>query len=225
MKIVIEGTVGSTAYGLAREGSDIDTLGVFVAPTRSVAGLEWHSSDETRVTTGPDSTYHEIGKFLRLALKCNPTITELLWLPDVRAVDSECGGRLLSVRRYLLSRRYVRDAYIGYAHQQIERLKRREDGTFSSDTRNRTVKHGRHMLRLLRQGAELLETGKLTVRVPDPEEYWAFDNYTVDEMIKIYERERSRTETAYENSVLSDAPDLSIVSYELTEIRRRHFDF
>ncbi|MFD7300744.1 DNA polymerase beta superfamily protein, partial [Streptomyces pharetrae] len=37
--ILLSGVVGSTAYGLAHEDSDVDRLGVFAAPTESLHGL------------------------------------------------------------------------------------------------------------------------------------------------------------------------------------------
>ena len=36
---LLEGIVGSTAYGLAGPHSDVDRLGVFAAPTRAFHGL------------------------------------------------------------------------------------------------------------------------------------------------------------------------------------------
>ena len=56
------------------------------------------------------------------------------------------------------------NAYLGYAQQQFQRLDRRGDGSFSSDTRKRTAKHARHLMRLCRQGYELYTTGRLDVR-------------------------------------------------------------
>src|SRR3712207_6802639 len=79
-EIILQGIVGSTAYGLAREGSDVDRLGVFVTPTEELFYIA--APRQTIVTHKPDQTLHEIGKYVSLALKCNPTILELMWLPD-----------------------------------------------------------------------------------------------------------------------------------------------
>jgi len=82
-QIILEGIVGSTAYGLATPESDIDKLGIYIQPTEDFYGLKlWTEKDFSIVTTNPDRTLHELGKFCRLALKCNPTITELLWIPE-----------------------------------------------------------------------------------------------------------------------------------------------
>lgn len=219
MTVILGGVVGSTAYGLAREGSDVDRLGFFVAPTVEVAGLEWHPGRESIVQRDPDVTLHEVGKACRLLLKCNPTVTELLWLDEYEDT-SLAGQNLLAIRRAFLSERAVRDAYAGYAHQQAVRLRDRADGSFSSNTRGRTVKHARHLLRLLRQGRQLLSTGELRVRVEDPADYWAFDDMTTEQMLAVYERERALFEEV--RCVLPARPDRNLVSATLGRIRLDH---
>ena len=219
MTTLLSGIVGSIAYGLARVGSDVDRLGVFAAPTVEVAGLDWAPARDTHVSTKPDVTTHEVGKFLRLALKGNPTITELMWLPpELRETAHPLGGRLVELRGAFLSERGVRSAYGGYARQQAHRLANRGDGSFSSDTRKRTAKHARHLARLLRQGRELLATGTLTVRVPDPDWYWQFDDMSAEQMLSVYEQEDVLFMAT--TSVLPEAPDRAAVSAYLVDVRR-----
>ena len=169
--ILLSGIVGSHAYGLATQDSDVDRLGVFAAPTEEILSL--HPPADSLVNVKPDITYHEARKYLSLALKCNPTVTELLWLEDYE-VTSELGWELIGIRCSFLSASYVRNAYLGYATQQFRRLENRGDGSFSSDTRLRTAKHARHLLRLLDQGLQLYRDGHLTVRVDDPDLYHDF---------------------------------------------------
>jgi len=78
MDVLLAGVVGSTAYGLDGPDSDVDRLGVFAAPTIAFHGLT--RPRESDVTTAPDQTLHEAGKFCRLALGGNPTVGELMWL-------------------------------------------------------------------------------------------------------------------------------------------------
>jgi len=224
MRVLLEGVVGSTAYGLTREGSDVDRLGVFVAPTVEVAGLDWHGTRETLVTTKPDSTLHEVGKYLRLALKCNPTITELLHLPPalLETVDPRFGAELVGMRSAFLSEQVVKSAYGGYARQQAARLAGRSDGSFSADTRKRTTKHARHILRLLRSGRELLSTGVLTVHVGDPDDYFAFDDMSSEQMLAVYEREDALFGATA--SVLPAVPDRARVVDFLRRVRVAYLD-
>lgn len=165
MNILLRGVVGSTAYGLDHAGSDKDYLGVFAAPTKTLLGL--HPPRDSVVTKDPDMTVHEAKKFVGLCLGGNPTVSELLWLEEYE-VQTRIGQHLISIRESMLGADRVRNAYLGYAWQQFERLSRR-DGTFSADTAKRTEKHARHMVRLVQQGLELYRTGQLTIRVKDPE--------------------------------------------------------
>lgn len=165
MNVILQGVVGSTAYGLATPESDIDRLGVFQVRTSELLGL--HPPKESRVSTNPDVTHHELSKFLRLCLANNPTVMELLWL-DEYEVMTPLGERLINARQWFLSQR-VRKTYGGYARQQYERLVRRGDGSFSADTRKRTEKHARHCYRLILQGTHALRTGELRVRMTSDE--------------------------------------------------------
>lgn len=162
--VLLQGVVGSTAYGLATPSSDVDTLGIMTYPTSSWWGLR--TPPESKVTEKPDITLHEAAKYCRLALKCNPTLLELLWLPeDLLQVCSMWGDELRDIRGCFLSAKSVRNSYLGYASSQFERLRNRGDGSFSADTRKRTAKHARHMLRLLIQGHALHSTGNLPIRL------------------------------------------------------------
>ena len=171
MNVLLSGIVGSTAYGLATNESDVDTLGVYACDTRELHGLK--EVVETHVTVNPDATHHEARKYCRLALRCNPTVTELMWLDNYIEAET-LGIVLVTLRDRFLSQRLVRDSYLGYASAQFRRLEQRGDGSFSADTRKRTAKHARHLLRLLHQGAQLYSEGELRIKVVDPELYHEF---------------------------------------------------
>lgn len=174
--VLLQGIVGSTAYGLANEGSDIDQLGVYAAPADVVLGLNGSSLDDLQspqsvddslVKHEPDLTLHEVGKYVSLALKANPTVLELLFLPTY-TVESDGGAALFFNRHLFLSSHFVKARYGGYARAQLHRLMNRQaEGRegFSSDVGARTEKHGRHCARLILQAQEILRNGTLTVHV------------------------------------------------------------
>lgn len=222
--VLLSGIVGSVAYGLATENSDIDRLGLFAQPTEKILGI--YPPAQSVVTTKPDATYHEAGKFAALALKCNPTVTELLWLPgDLYEVKTELGEQLISIRKAFLSREYVRNAYLGYATQQFRRLENRGDGSFSADTRKRTAKHARHLLRLLTQGLNLYEDGELTVRLDDPEWYRRFGEQVAAGDIDAGKKEISAAEHAFNAhaSALPEKPGFDTVQDWLLDVRRKYW--
>ncbi|MEU9187157.1 nucleotidyltransferase domain-containing protein [Streptomyces sp. NPDC048484] len=221
--ILLSGIVGSTAYGLAREGSDVDRLGVFAAPTEDLHGL--HGPKESHVTTTPDSTLHEAAKWCRLALGGNPTVTELVWLPDeLYEVRTPLGDELIGLRTTLLSAKRVRDAYLGYAGQQFKRLYDRRHGSFSADTRKRTAKHARHLRRLCHQGFELYATGRLSIRVEDPDDYHRFgEQVAADAMIALPLLKHYETAFDETRSALPEQADEAPAEAWLRRVRAHHY--
>ncbi|MER5584976.1 nucleotidyltransferase domain-containing protein [Streptomyces asoensis] len=221
--ILLSGIVGSTAYGLAREGSDVDRLGMFAAPTEQLHGL--HQPKESYVSTAPDRTLHEAAKWCRLALGGNPTVMELVWLPDeLYEVRTPLGDELIALRETLLSARRVRDAYLGYATQQFRKLQNRTDGTPSEDTRGRIAKNARHLKRLCTQGYELYSTGRLTIRVDDPESYHRFGEQVADDPEAALPLLRGFEEAfAGTRSVLPEQPDETAADAWLRRVREEFY--
>lgn len=209
---LLVGVVGSTAYGLDHDGSDVDLLGTFLADPTSLMGLTQPS--ETIVTHEPDVTMHELRKLLALALRCNPTVTELLWL-DSYEVCSPLGMQVLDIRQSLLSEPLVRSAYLGYAQAQMSKLLAKTEAGAADP---RAEKHARHMFRLVEQGTDLLTTGTLTVRVRDREWYLGtLPGLTAAQVQREFAARICRFSEV--QSILPSAPDVAAAERLLVEAR------
>lgn len=222
--VLLAGIVGSTAYGLANEDSDVDRIGMFAAPTEAVVGLS--PPVQSIVSTSPDVTFHEAGKMASLLLKCNPTVTEILWLPDdLYERRTPLGDDLIAVRKSLLSRKYVRDAYLGYAMAQFRRLENRGAGAFSADTRKRTAKHARHLARLVTQGQELYAKGRLRVRLDDPQWLLDFGERVAGGDLDAARKMLADAEAAFDSarSPLPEFPGKAAAEEWLQEVRRAYY--
>ena len=214
--VVLAGVVGSRAYGLARDGSDEDMLGVYAAPLGSILGLSGREvSSTTYVRTNPDVALHELAKFCHLCLSANPTVTELLWLDDYTHCSDE-GQMLIDVRDAMLSTTTVKNSYAGYARSQAVRLMRR-----GKNSSARAEKHGRHCLRLLIQAEQLLSTATLTVNVaPYRDEIFAAGKEAVDDPETYCDRiERRIAALTNVTSVLPDTPDRDVVNDTVVTVR------
>lgn len=231
---ILSGVVGSQAHGTAGPDSDVDTMTVALAPTEEFLGLHPPvGAAATRVTNDPDTVTHEAGKFAALALKCNPSILELLFLPEdaYATMHMPYGAELWLGRGAFLSRRAVRNAYFGYATAQFQRIERRsvEIGThtFSSDVRGRTAKHARHLLRLLECGAQLYATGTMSVRVADPQALREFGDAVAvegDAGLNLARERLAHYEEVFDRAVspLPESPDERAVEQWLRAVRRMH---
>jgi predicted nucleotidyltransferase len=223
-EVLLKGVVGSTAYGLAHEGSDVDYLGVFAAPTREVLGL--HPGKDSVVHKDPDTTLHEAKKFVQLVLNGNPSVSELLWLDEYEK-RTYLGAHLVDIRKSFLSAPRVRDAYMGYATSQFGRLIARDDGSFSADTRKRSEKHARHLVRLVEQGFRLYVHGELKVNLTgylDPE--WVFDmgrKIADDPRVAAKYMVEARERFDGAKTCLPGYPDEAPVEQWLLEVRKKYW--
>lgn len=138
---------GSTAYNLAIAGSDVDYLGVYVAMTWMILGLD---TPPGTITTPegmkPDCTVHEVGKFCSLLLKGNPTIVESLFVE--RGFEAlQPWEDLRAHRREFLTREAVKQ-YLGYCQGQLLRIEKGQS-LVRGDGGKPDLKWAYHMLRLV----------------------------------------------------------------------------
>ncbi len=155
--VVYRATVGSRAFGLATETSDEDRRGVFLPPA------DWHWSltkppeQVEAFAPGVEEVDWEIEKFVRMALRGNPTVLEVLWTPAVLFAD-ETGAELRAIRGAFLSRHLYR-TYSGYVMSQFRLMRRGfEAGRYKP-------KHAMHLIRLLHSGIHALRAGDIRVDV------------------------------------------------------------
>jgi predicted nucleotidyltransferase len=218
-RVILEGVVGSQAYGMATPESDTDLAGIYVAKTEDLLGFGAKPKG-TVVHKDPDVTYHEVEKFMGLAVKCNPTVTELLWLDEYTVLTYE-GKALINAREAFLSESYVRSAYMGYATSQAKKLEKREnDGLegFGSAVKKRSPKHKRHLMRLCFQCEDLLTTGELNLRVKDPQLLFDFGEQPSEVVIDWFNAMQKRIDSLV--SVLPKEPDMETLDDLLLLIRR-----
>lgn len=116
--LLFECVTGSRAYGTDTPSSDTDLRGVFVSPRDCFFGLQQvdQLSDESN-----DETYYEIGRFVKLLLKNNPNILEILFSEE----------EMIRFRHPLFSRirpewvlsRLCESTFAGYAMTQIQKAR------------------------------------------------------------------------------------------------------
>lgn len=117
--VVVEALVGSRAWGLASEDSDIDRRGVFVLPFSWTTGLVTPPDD--LVSGDGSATYWEIGKALRQGLRADPNTLEVFFARDA-AVRDPMGEWLLAARDALVSAEIYR-SFGRYALSQLKKLR------------------------------------------------------------------------------------------------------
>ncbi len=115
---VLEATVGSRAWGLADEGSDFDTRGVFVLPFPWTTGLAAPPQD--LVSSDGSHSFWEAEKTICQGLRGDPNTLETLFVPSVRAAD-EMGEWILAARDAFVSTE-IYGTFGRYALSQLKKL-------------------------------------------------------------------------------------------------------
>lgn len=191
---ILRTQVGSGVHGTAIAGTDDrDEMGLCVEPREYVIGMSkfeqyiYRSATErTGDANEPsragdlDLVVYSLRKWMRLALQGNPSVLIPLFVPGTEVVAMTQIGHELRASSDLIVSREAGHRFVGYLRSQrtrmIEgkvtgRVSRPElIAEFGFDT-----KYAGHMVRLGLQGVELLETGRITLPIPEPSRSWIVD--------------------------------------------------
>lgn len=179
--LILRGLVGSTVHGLANPGTDDrDEMGVCIEPPEYVIGLCRfdHYVSRTQpegVPSGPgdlDLTIYGLRNFCRLALKGSPTVLLLFFIEGEHVLHrTELGECLQKLAPAFLSQRTGK-AFLGYLEAQRKGLVGDRHATRTrelSRAHGYDTKYAMHALRIGIQGIDLLERGRITLPVPEPQ--------------------------------------------------------
>jgi uncharacterized protein len=212
--VIYRCVVGSRAYGLDNEESDVDWRGIYLPP----ADLHWSlfGIPEQLENDEAQECFWELQKFMTLALKANPNILECLYTPLVEQV-SPLAQELLDQRSMFLSK-LVYQTYNGYVMSQFKKMTHHLNnyGTVK-------WKHAMHLIRLLLSGITALQEGYVPVRVDQHRDQlmtirrgemsWEAVNEWRVSLHKTFDE-------AFQTSVLPDRPNYEQANEFLVKARR-----
>ena len=160
--LILKCLVGSHAHGLATPESDYDYRGVYVLPTQDILALGYnYKGSHWLEGEKEDQTAYEIGHFLFLATKCNPTILEVMVAPEVRITEghhlSHYGAGIRELLPYCWNPQQAFDAFVGYGLNQRKKM--------LDNHLDRWNKYGVAYLRTLWNLNDLLNTGTFSLKV------------------------------------------------------------
>ena len=238
MALMVE--VGSTMHGISvSDQDDLDLTGVRFEPWfEFVNGPEKKQS--MMIRTQPDGARSFVGdidlnvytvrKFAGLLAKGNPSILAVMYAPD-RWVGRYGWVDWDQLLRYTTSKA-AGNAFTGYMRQQIERW----TGERGQKNVNRPelvekygfdTKYAGHAIRLGLQGAEYLDTGKLTLPMHENQAKTIREvrtgGYSEAEALNMAVDVKNELRVAYEQSPLPDSPNMAGVGKWLAETYKRQY--
>lgn len=120
--LLVKHYAGSHSYGMALPTSDVDFRGIFVADPLYVR-TPFYNVNELSDASEEDTKFYELGRFMRLALDCNPNVIETLWVDDQHIVQSSTAYEMLRANAPAFLTSKIAFTTSGYALGQLKRIK------------------------------------------------------------------------------------------------------
>lgn len=115
-----------------------------------------------------DIVLFKFTKAIRMLKAGNPNILSLLWLEPSMYIHISPMGQILLDNRDAFVGKHVYHSYVGYANGQLHRMTHAACKGYMGKKRKKLVerfgfdiKHGAHLIRLLRMGIEFMNEGKI----------------------------------------------------------------
>lgn len=210
--IIYRVIIGSRAYGLDDENSDIDRRGIYLPP----AELHWSLYGVPEQLERGEEAYWEIQKFIKLALKANPNILEALNSPKVEYI-APIAERLLEQRHIFMSK-LLYQTYNGYVISQFKKMRKHLE-----NHGNIRWKHAMHLIRLLISGITALDTGSIMVDVGDHRDKLLairYEEMTWNQINEWRLKLHKEFDMAYQKTNLPDRPNYEAANEFLIEARK-----
>lgn len=115
--IIYKAIVGSQAYGTSTLESDIDYKGIYIQSIDDLIGFNYNE----QINVTKDETYYELRRFLGLLKTANPTVLEMIFMPDECIVEKHPIMDILFKHRDKFLTKQCRNSFGGYAIAQIKK--------------------------------------------------------------------------------------------------------
>lgn len=175
--LLYQAVVGSQAYGMATKDSDTDRMGVCLQPLSRVVGHQGFEQYVDDKNSAGQTTIYALDKWMKLVLKGNPTVTEILFShPDMFEHIHPLWHRIRDKRHEWISKRTIK-AHLGYLTAQRARMKLNPDNHHGRGNPRQALvsqfgydtKFAAHALRLAWMGQQMAELGYYRLPLSDTE--------------------------------------------------------
>ena len=117
---ILTTVVGSKAYGTNTAESDTDLKGIYIQDPLEVLSYNEYVPQQL---PDKDTTYWEVGRFIELLCKSNPTVLELLFSPEDCILDEHPLFKMIKDNREIFLSKECKNSFMGYAKAQIYKAK------------------------------------------------------------------------------------------------------
>lgn len=243
--IQYEVMMGSIAYGVSNDSSDVDLYG-FCIPSkeeifphlkgeilgfgRQIQRFEQFQQHHIKTLDGEkeyDVVVYNIVKYFQLVMECNPNMIDSLFVPE-RCVlfSTKIANHIRDSRKLFLSKK-AWHTFKGYAYQQLHKMdnknpigKRKE----TVDTYGYDLKFGYHIVRLLNEIEQILTEGDLDLeRNREQLKSIRRGEWQQEEIRNYFFSKEKELEKLYTESKLQHSPNEELIKKLLIECLEEYY--
>jgi uncharacterized protein len=246
-----ETMMGSVAYGVASDASDVDLYGFCIPPKELVfphlAGeipgfgrqvkrfeqYQQHHIHDPSERGGQGRTYDltifSIVKFFQLAMENNPNMVDALFTPHTAVLTCTRIGQMVRERRRLFLHRGCWHKFKGYAYQQLHKMEIKQPQAGSKRAavvaeHGYDLKFAYHVVRLLGEVEQILEEGDLDLqRNREQLKSIRRGEWTEAQIREHFAGKERQLEELYHRSPLRAAPDEPALRQLLLDCLEEHY--
>jgi predicted nucleotidyltransferase len=249
--VAYETIMGSVAYGVSSDTSDMDVYGFCVPPKEMVfphlageiAGFgrqikrfeqfEQHHVRDDDALGGSgreyDLTIYSIVKFFQLAMENNPNVIDSLFTPVTCVLHSTRIGEMVRERRRDFLHRGAWPKFKGYAYSQVHKMDVKTPAVGSKraavvEAFGFDAKFAYHIVRLLDEVEQILLEGDVDLQ-RNREQLKAIrrGEWTAEQVRDYFVKKERDLESAYAESKLPNAPDEAKIKQLLLDCLEAHY--
>ena len=238
-----ETTMGSSAYGVANNLSDIDVYGFCIPPKHMVfphlagniigfgrqhkAFKVWQQHHIDYKEENYDLTIFSIVRFFHLCMDNNPNMVDCLFSPVHCIRHITTIGTLVRDNRHLFLHKGAYHRFKGYAYSQLNKMRTRTPKGERAKTIEKygfDIKYGYHLVRLLLECQQILSTENLVLdRDKELLKSMRAGEWSMDKIVLFFEKEEKHLDELYRTSNLPHKPDESKIKDLLLQCLEMHY--
>lgn len=232
-QLAYETIMGSQAYGVSSDNSDVDIYGFcipdkelvfphlngdiegFGTQTQKFGQYQEHHIMSMDGQTEYDIQIFNIVKFFQLAMENNPNIVDSLYTPDRCILHSNTIGDLVRSNRDIFLHKGSWHKFKGYAYSQLSKIGMKANAKnpkrqASIEKFGYDVKFAYHVVRLLDECEQILMTGTLDLQ-QNREQLKSIrrGEWTLEEINDYFAKKEAELQALYQTSTLRYSPDES----------------
>jgi len=241
--------MGSIAYGVRNDSSDMDVYGFCIPPRDfvfphlrgEIAGFstpgpqfdqyqEHHIKDPSALGGKGreyDLAIYSIIKYFRLCMENNPNIIDSLFVPQRCVLFSTTVGDMVRENRGLFLHKGAWHKFKGYAFAQMRKLKTKNPQGKRKEMHEKygyDVKFAYHVLRLLDEVEQILTEQDIDLeRNREQLKTIRQGDWSVDEIEQYFSSKEKELESLYTNSNLPSRPDEEKIQRLLLNCLEQHY--